>query len=177
MGEHGVTDHTPALGRMRRLAFVTIPPSGASQGVTARVSTEGELMVQRVRARWAAGLAMVAVTGAVVVPTVDGASSKTVDSTAKVKGLPSFSGTVSGRPYGSGKVKGRIDLPNLTATLTYSGGTVRIRGSVSDASPVKGTWRTTGGSGKYRNVKGSGSFSGSLSGTSATLRFRGKIKP
>lgn len=177
MGEHGVTDHTPAPGRMRRFTFVTIRHSGVPQGVAARSQQEGELMVQRMRTRWAAGLAVVAVTGAVVVPTVDGASSKTVNATAKVKGLPSFSGTVTGKPYGSGKVRGRIDLPNLTATLSYSGGTVRIRGTVSDASPIKGTWRTTGGTGKYRNVKGSGSFSGSLSGTSATLRFRGKIKP
>ncbi len=176
MSEHGVTDHTPAPGRMRR--FGTIRRSGGSQGVDpSDVSNEGELMLQRVRTRWAAGLAVAAVTGAVIVPTVDGASSKTVNTTVKVKGLPNFTGTVSGKPYGSGKVKGKIDLPNLTATLTYKGGSVRIRGTVSDASPIKGTWRTTGGTGKYRNVKGSGSFSGSFSGTAATLKFRGKIKP
>lgn len=134
-------------------------------------------MAQHARTRWAAGLALVAISGAVVVPAVDGSSSKTVSSTAKVKGLPAFTGTVSGRPYGNGKVRGRIDLPNLTATLTYRGGSVRIRGTVSNASPIRGTWRTVSGTGKYRRVSGRGSFTGSFAGETATLRFRGKIKP
>ncbi|MBJ7332696.1 MAG: hypothetical protein JHC95_22570 [Solirubrobacteraceae bacterium] len=116
------------------------------------------------------------VAGAIAAPAVNGASNRTVDSTAKVKGLPSFTGTVSGKPYGSGKVRGELNLPRLTATLTYSGGKVRISGKITNASDLRGTWKTTGGTGRYRSVSGSGTFTGSLKGTSATLRFRGRVK-
>lgn len=134
-------------------------------------------MAQRVRTRWATGLTVAAIAGgAIVVPAVDGASSQSVNSTVRVSGLPDFKGTVKGKPYGSGKVTGTIDLPNITATLRYKGGSVRIRGKVTRATPIKGTWRTTGGTGKFKRVSGKGSFSGSLKGTKATLRFRGKIK-
>lgn len=123
------------------------------------------------------GLVATALAGAAIVPAVNGASGKAVDATVKVEGIPSFSGTVSGKPYGKGTVRGRIDLPKLTSTQTYPGGTVRITGTVTKTSPISGTWKTTGGTGKYRNVRGSGSFSGSFSGSKATLRFRGRIKP
>lgn len=133
-------------------------------------------MALRSRGRWAAGLAVATVAAGAAVPAVDGASSKPVNATVKVTGIPGFTGTVSGRPYGNGRVRGRLDLPNLSATLTYRGGTVRIRGTVSNASPVKGTWRTAGGTGRFRDVRGGGSFSGSFSGRAATLKFRGRVR-
>lgn len=176
MGEHDVSDHTPVAGAMRRFGRIRRGP--AAGGGRPDVSRGGMHVARRVSTRWAAAVTAAAIAGgAVAVPAVDGASTRSVNSTAKVKGLPTFSGTVSGRPYGSGKVKGKLSGTTLTATLRYKGGSVRIRGTVTSASPVKGTWRTTGGSGKYRKVKGNGSFTGRLSGTSATLRFRGRIKP
>lgn len=126
--------------------------------------------------RWAAGAATIAAAFAVAAPATNGAASKSVNATVKVKGVPSFTGTVSGRPYGNGTVRGSLSLPNLNATLKYSGGTVRIRGKVTSASPVRGTWKAAGGTGKFRSVSGGGSFSGSLNGTKATLRFRGSVR-
>lgn len=133
-------------------------------------------MALRSRGRWAAALAVAALGAGAAVPAVNGAAAKPVDATVKVSGIPGFQGTVSGRPYGNGTVRGRLDLPNLTATLRYRGGTVRIRGTVSNASPVKGTWRTAGGTGRFRGVSGGGSFSGTFNGTAATLRFRGRVR-
>lgn len=133
-------------------------------------------MALRSRGRWAAGIAVATLAAGATAPAVDGASSKPVNATVKVSGIPSFSGTVSGKPYGRGTVRGRLDLPTLTATLRYRGGTVRIRGTVSNASPVKGTWRTAGGTGRFRGVSGGGSFSGTFNGTAATLRFRGRVR-
>lgn len=135
-------------------------------------------MALRSRGRWAAALAVatLATGAAAAAPAVNGASSKSVNATVKVSGIPSFSGTVSGKPYGRGTVRGRLDLPTLRATLRYPGGTVRITGKVSSASPVRGTWRTSGGTGRFRSVSGGGSFSGTFNGTRATLKFRGRVR-
>lgn len=81
-----------------------------------------------------------------------------------------YKGTVRSRVFGTGRVTEYIE-GNLTGrfVIRYRQGTVRGR-SVAHASPtsggklkVSGTYRLTGGSGRYRNVRGRGTFTGSSS--------------
>ena len=96
-----------------------------------------------------------------------------------------YKGTVRSKVFGRGTVVEKI-YGNLKGTfvITYKRGKVRgtstakTRPSSGGRLKVSGTYRLTGGTKRYRNIRGSGTFTGSSSRdlSRATFRQRGKVK-
>ena len=95
-----------------------------------------------------------------------------------------YKGTVNSRVFGRGTVVEKV-YPDLTGTfvITYAKGktmgrsTARTRPSSGDRIRVSGTYRLTGGTGRYKNVRGKGTFTGSSNRdlSRATFRQEGKV--
>ncbi|MFL5845809.1 MAG: hypothetical protein ACJ762_14070 [Solirubrobacteraceae bacterium] len=90
-----------------------------------------------------------------------------------------YKGTVHSKVFGTGTVVQKV-YSNLTGTfvITYKKGktmgttTTKI-GSVSNGKVnVTGTFKLTGGTGKYKHVSGHGTYKGSSNASQSTASFR-----
>lgn len=95
-----------------------------------------------------------------------------------------YKGTVRSKVFGKGKVVEKIyGGLNGTFVITYKHG--KVRGSSTakaTADPdggvdVKGTYTLTGGTGRYKKISGSGTFTGHSNAdlSTATFRQHGKV--
>jgi len=80
------------------------------------------------------------------------------------KGTALFA-TITRTPMGTCKMKGTLVIPDTKQVWTCKGGTIRMTGHglTGAANDARGTWKITGGTGKFKKVKGKGTFSGQLS--------------
>jgi hypothetical protein len=114
---------------------------------------------------------------ALVGPSV--ASAKTYKANWKVvKANPQvgikISATYKGTPIGTCKMKGILQAPDTRQTITCKGGSFKLTAKGKIASVVTGTWKVSGGKGKFKGIKGSGKFSGKLSDNIFT--YKGTLK-
>jgi hypothetical protein len=97
----------------------------------------------------------------------------------------SFSGSQNGtaltakirdKSLGKCTMKGKLVIPKTQQTWTCKGGKIRITGTgtTGASNDAKGTWKVTGGTGKFKGAKGGGTFAGKLS--TAKFKYRGKIR-
>ena len=90
-----------------------------------------------------------------------------------------YKGTVHSKVFGRGRVTEYIQA-NLSGrvVIRYAKGAVRgttvahVRHAGSGGLDVYGTYRLTGGSGRYRHIRGHGSFTGHSSADLQTASFR-----
>jgi hypothetical protein len=84
--------------------------------------------------------------------------------------------TYKGKPFGTCKMTGKLVIPNTEQTVKCKGGSFSLtgHGTTGAANDSKGTWKITSGTGKYKGIKGSGTFSGKLS--TGVYRYVGKAK-
>ena len=80
----------------------------------------------------------------------------------------------NGKPFGKCKMTGKLVIPNTQQTWKCKGGTVKLVAKGKVAAVVTGTWKITGGTGKFKGAKGSGKFSGKLSDNIFT--YKGTVK-
>lgn len=95
-----------------------------------------------------------------------------------------YKGTVNSRVFGKGTVVEKV-YADLTGTfvITYAHGktmgrsTAKTQPSSDGRIRVSGTYRLTGGTGRYKDVKGAGTFTGSSNRdlSRATFRQEGKV--
>jgi hypothetical protein len=88
-------------------------------------------------------------------------------------------GTQHGHGTFAGSLKGTytaaVDPPLTKYVLKASGGTIDISTLYNiKGTALSGTWHTTGGSGKYKHVKGTGKASGTLA-KNAVFKLTGKL--
>ena len=88
-------------------------------------------------------------------------------------------GTQHGHGTIEGSLKGTytaaVDPPLTKYVLKVSGGTIDISTLYNiKGKALSGTWHTTGGTGKYKHVKGTGKATGKLA-TNAVFRLSGKL--
>ena len=82
---------------------------------------------------------------------------------SKVSGIK-LSGTFKGQPFGTCPWKGKLLIPDTTQKLTCKDGTVSLRSHATRLTDnTKGTWKFTGGTGKFKGIKGGGTFTGTIS--------------
>lgn len=96
-----------------------------------------------------------------------------------------YKGVVHSKVFGRGRVVEKI-YGNLKGTfvITYKGGKVRGSSTARTAPSsggrlrVYGTYRLTGGTGRYRHISGHGTYSGTSSAdlSRASFRQRGKVR-
>ena len=96
-----------------------------------------------------------------------------------------YKGTVHSKVFGRGRVVEKVygDLRG-TFVITYKHGKVRgrtvahTRTGSGGKLRVSGTYRLTGGSGRYRHISGRGTFTGSSSAdlSRASFRQHGKVR-
>jgi len=72
---------------------------------------------------------------------------------------------VSGKPLGTCSMKGKLVIPDTQQVWTCKGGTIKVtgHGTSGAADDAKGTWKITGGTGKFKKVTGGGAFTGKQS--------------
>lgn len=114
---------------------------------------------------------------AIAFPAVAEAKTRSVDMRAydgKQSGT-TITGKFKGTPFGQCTMKGKLEIPKTRQTLKCKGGTVKLVGTASSgaSNSVKGTWKITGGSGKFAGARGKGSFTGTLS--TAKYHYKGKV--
>ena len=89
----------------------------------------------------------------------------------------------TGVQHGHGTIKGSltgtytatVDPPLTTYVLKVPGGTIDISTLYNiKGTSLSGSWHTTGGSGTYKHVKGSGKATGALA-TNAVFKLSGKL--
>jgi hypothetical protein len=95
-----------------------------------------------------------------------------------------YKGPVNSKVFGKGTVVQKV-YPNLTGSfvITYKKGktmgttTAKTQPSVDGKVRVTGTFRFTGGTGRFKNVRGSGTYSGTSNAdlSTATFRQEGKV--
>jgi hypothetical protein len=95
-----------------------------------------------------------------------------------------YKGTVHSKVFGTGKLVQKI-YSNLTGSfvITYAKGktmgttTAKTEPSTGSRLKVTGTFKLTGGTGKYKKVRGSGTYKGSSNAdlSSATFRQEGNV--
>ena len=85
-------------------------------------------------------------------------------------------GTYGGKPFGTCKMTGTLVIPKSTQTWKCKRGhiTVKAVGTSGASNDAKGTWKMTGGTRKFKHIKGSGTFSGKLS--TGVFTYVGKAK-
>jgi hypothetical protein len=75
----------------------------------------------------------------------------------------------------SGTYTATVDVPVTKYVLEVSGGTIDITTLYNvDGEKLSGAWHTTGGSGRYAHVKGSGKATGALA-ANAVFKLTGKL--
>lgn len=84
--------------------------------------------------------------------------------------------TITHTPMGRCTMKGTLVIPNTKQVWTCKGGTIKMTGfgKTGAANDARGTWKITGGTGKFKKVKGHGTFSGQLS--TGKFVYKGTIK-
>src|SRR4051812_46076068 len=107
---------------------------------------------------------------ALVGPSV--ASAKTYKANWKVvKANPQvgtkISATYKGTPIGTCKMTGTLVIPNTKQTIKCKGGSFKLTAKGKVGAIVVGTWKVSSGTGKFKGVKGKGTFKGPL----ATSKF------
>jgi hypothetical protein len=116
-------------------------------------------------------------TAALVVPSAASAKTYKVNmktpSPGTTKGT-AISGTLTGTPFGTCKMKGTLIIPKATETWKCKGGSFRLVAvSTTGANNnVKGTWTLSKGTGKFKGIKGRGTFTGKLS--TGLYTYKGK---
>jgi hypothetical protein len=135
----------------------------------------------RVRLIWL--LAVVVVAAPVVAATMASGSSKKTY-TVKWHGVGNSKttgnkvvGKMTGKPFGTCTQNGTVVVPQLKFVMHCKKGTVK--GAFTITSPltsnnVKAKWKITGGTGKYKGAKGSGTMKGTV--TPGTQNVKGKVK-
>jgi len=85
-------------------------------------------------------------------------------------------GTYGGSPFGTCKMTGTLQIPKSTQTWKCPKGNITVKavGTTGAANDAKGTWKMTGGTKKYKHIKGSGTFSGKLN--TGVFTYVGKAK-
>jgi hypothetical protein len=85
-------------------------------------------------------------------------------------------GTYGGSPFGTCKMTGTLVIPKSTQTWKCPKGkiTVKAVGTSGASNDAKGTWKMTGGTKKYKHIRGSGTFSGKLN--TGVFTYVGKAK-
>lgn len=73
-----------------------------------------------------------------------------------------LTGKSVGKPFGTCHFTGTLVIPKTFQTWKCHGGNVKVVGfgKTGAADHAKGTWKITGGTGKYKHAKGHGTFSG-----------------
>jgi hypothetical protein len=90
-------------------------------------------------------------------------------------GAATVHGTVSGTLRGT--FTAVVIPPKTNYVFKFAGGTVKVTAVYALGPTLMGPWHTTGGTGKYRHVKGSGTAYGKLTGPSAGIfHLSGKLK-
>jgi len=71
---------------------------------------------------------------------------------------------------------GKLVIPDTQQVWKCKGGTIKLigHGTTGAANDAKGTWKATGGTGKFKGAKGKGTFAGKLS--TAKFTYKGTIK-
>ena len=106
------------------------------------------------------------------------ASAKTYKASWKVikanpqKGV-NISATYKGTPIGTCKMKGVLEAPNTTQTITCKGGSFKLKAFGKLAPVVTGKWKVSSGKGKFKGIKGSGKFSGPIA--TNIFKYSGKL--
>jgi hypothetical protein len=74
-------------------------------------------------------------------------------------------GTYGGKPFGTCKMTGTLVIPKSTQTWKCARGkiTVHAVGTSGASNDARGNWTMSGGTGKYKHIKGKGTFSGKIS--------------
>jgi hypothetical protein len=141
-------------------------------------------------------LALVLAAALIAVPIATGATKKShaVNSTARMavvseSGAPTrWAGEVAGKPGGRSAILLRTTLSGATATgkaiqFTRNGVILATTTNTVEAQPdgstrFPGTFKITGGTGRYRDATGSGTFEGILPANSNVLvaTLKGKIR-
>jgi len=83
--------------------------------------------------------------------------------------------TIKGAPLGTCHMKGTLVIPKTIQVWTCKGGTIKITGTgtTGAANNAKGTWKITGGTGKFKKIKGGGTFAGLFS--SGKFKYKGTM--
>ncbi len=111
------------------------------------------------------GVALLALTAVAALPAA--ASAKTQKVTIKsvggqdgIKLTAKMTGSL-----GSCTMKGQLIIPDTHQVWTCKGGTLKVtgHGTTGAADDSKGTWKVTGGTGRFKGAGGGGTFSGQLS--------------
>jgi hypothetical protein len=87
-----------------------------------------------------------------------------------------ISGSFKGTPFGACKMKGKLLIPKAYLTFTCKGGTFKMTevGKCGAANDSCGTWTAHPGTGKFKGIKGKGTFTGKLS--TGAFRYKGTVK-
>jgi hypothetical protein len=113
---------------------------------------------------------------ALIAPQAGVASSKLVVKSTGVQKGTAISGKIIGGTIGRGTYTGKVTNGGSGSRITWKvkGGTLKVTtaaGIVGRA--VKGTFKVTGGTGKFKGAKGSGKLNGNLN--SGVFTFTGKL--
>jgi hypothetical protein len=85
-------------------------------------------------------------------------------------------GTFSGTPLGRGATTSKVAIPTETIVLRpKTGGSITIRAiGKNSGTSVKGGWKATKGTGKYKGVSGKGTFTGDV--RLGEFRYTGSLR-
>jgi hypothetical protein len=88
----------------------------------------------------------------------------------------SICATYGGKPFGTCKMTGTLVIPKSKQTWKCKGGNIKLTatGTTGAANDAKGTWVMKGGTGKYKHIRGKGTFSGKLS--TGVFTYKGTAK-
>lgn len=86
-----------------------------------------------------------------------------------------YTGTITGSE-GKGTASGVSKPPTATHRFTFKKGSLRLTSTSkkTDDTHTTGTFKITGGTGKYKGATGKGTLTGDI--TAKTIRFVGKIR-
>ena len=79
--------------------------------------------------------------------------------------------------FGVGRSSGKIVVPKLYYNWSYKGGVIHATGvaGAPQGSVYTGTWKITRGTGKYRGIKGHGTFRGDPTANPVVFTFKGTV--
>jgi hypothetical protein len=99
-------------------------------------------------------------------------NAKTVGKQVGVK----LSAKITDPVLGKCTMTGKLVIPDTQQVWKCKGGTFKLtgHGTTGADNDAKGTWKVTGGTGKFKGAKGSGTFAGKLSTSKFT--YKGSIK-
>jgi hypothetical protein len=105
-------------------------------------------------------------TAALIAPGIAGAKTHKVSMNfAGGQQGTALTATITKTPMGKCTMKGTLVIPDTKQVWTCKGGTIKMtgHGTTGASNDAKGTWKITGGTKKFKKVKGKGTFSGQLS--------------